>query len=101
MIADVSFNIAYNCSTEDFSNYSNLIMIDFNDSETLTRPADFKQASDLLFIEMQNHTYKSYGTYYAKIMIANNISMVKKDLPIIIEQCISDFQIGLTTERYF
>ena len=86
---------------EDFPNYMDFITFDFNDSETLTRLTDFQQDSDSLYIEMQDHTFKSYGTYYAKIMITNNISKVEKNLPIIIEQCITDFQIGVTSERYF
>ena len=73
------------------------VLFDFNDSDTLTRLVDFKKHSESEFYDLENHKYKSYGTYYPKLVLKNNISEVSYDFRIEVEQCITDFSIGLTT----
>ena len=76
------------------------VFFDFNDSETFTRLVDFKVSSEDKFLDFQIHTYKSYGTYYPKLVLTNNISEEEHEFRIEVEQCITDFSIGLTTPAY-
>ena len=98
-IADVDFNITFNGDEEEYPNYMGFMLFDFNDSETFTRLVDFKEISDRWFLDIQNHTYKSYGTYYPKLVLKNNISEVEHNFSLEVEQCVNDFQIGFTVDR--
>ena len=97
LIADVQFNITFNGDVNEYPNYMGFIFFDFNDSETITRLVGFKELSESKFLDFQYHTYKSYGTYYPKLLLTNNISEVSQGFRIEVEQCITDFTIGLTS----
>ena len=85
---------------EEYPNYMGFLEIDFNDSETLRRELDFQANEDGYFMDAANHTYKSYGTYYPKIILRNNVSQVEMKFRIEVDQCVNNFEIGLTSSRY-
>ena len=99
-IADVQFNITFAGTVEEYPNYMGFMSFDFNDTETLTRLVNFQNGFFGQFHELQLHTYKSYGTYYPKLVLTNNITEEEHDFLIEVEQCIRDFSIGLTTPAY-
>ncbi len=73
---------------------------DFNDSETLTRSVNFSANSDEIGLDIQTHLYNSYGTYYPKVILRNNISLVEINITVEVEQCVTDFKIEFEEKRY-
>ena len=84
---------------EEYPNYMGFLEIDFNDSETLIRELDFRKGADGYFVDAENYTYESYGTYYPKIILKNNVSQMEMHFRIDIDQCVSEFEFGVTSER--
>ncbi len=73
--------------------------IDFDDGENLTRLVDFKDQNNGIFLDVQTHLYKSFGTYSTKIILNNNISDVEMEFEIEVEQCVQNFEVGFGNER--
>ena len=73
--------------------------IDYNDGETLIRELDFQEHVGGVFLDMQSHTYESYGTYYPRILLKNNVSQMEMNFTIEVEQCVNGLKIDLTSER--
>ena len=74
--------------------------IDFNDAESLTRLLNLTRETESLFLDTESHLYRSYGTYYPRVKLWNNISSIEMNLAIEVEQCVTDFQIFLANERH-
>ena len=76
------------------------IFIDFNDTETITRPLHLSEETESGFLDTEPHLYQSYGTYYPSIKLWNNITSTEMNLTIEVEQCVTNFQIFLANERH-
>ncbi len=73
--------------------------IDFNDGENLTRLVHFKEQNGI-FLDKQAHLYMSYGTFYTKIFLRNNISEIVMNYTLEIEQCVPRLEIAFDEDRY-
>ena len=102
IIAEVFFNINFKGTMDEYPNYLNFLEIDFNDSETLTRDLAFQvsEEDEGIYVALESHKYKSYGTYYPRVVLTNNVSRLELNLRVEVEQCVSGFKIGITSERY-
>ena len=85
----------------EYPNFMGFVDYDFNDSQTLTRLVNFQEYSKEFGMDVQTHLYKSYGTYYPKIVLRNNISIIKMNLRLEVEQCVTDFKLDYEDKRYF
>ena len=76
------------------------VFYDFNDSETINRLVNFQEQTEGFGLDTQNHLFKSYGTYYPRIILTNNISQIKMNLRLEVEQCVSEFQLLFENKPY-
>lgn len=83
----------------EYPNYMSFLEINYNDGETLIRALDFQEDAEGVFVDMESHIYESYGTYYPRILLTNNISQIEMNYTIEAEQCVNGLKIDLTSER--
>ena len=83
----------------EYPNYMSFLEINYNDGETLIRALDFHEDVEGVFVDMESHIYESYGTYYPRILLKNNVSQIEMNYTIEAEQCVNGLNIDLTSER--
>ena len=99
-LGDVQFNITFNGTFQEYQNFMGFVIYDFNDSEILTRLVKFQEQPREFGQDIQTHQYKSYGSYFPRIILTNNISQIELNLSLEVEQCVSDFQLLFENKSY-
>ena len=100
IIGEVQFNITFNGAFQEYQNFMGFVIYDFNDSEILTRQVNFQEQPGEFGQDIQTHQYKSYGSYFPRIILTNNISQIELNLSLEVEQCVSDFKLHFENITY-
>ena len=97
----VQFNLTFFGDPKVLPNYFGFAEYTFNDSDTVKVPIIWTvQDNNQTYIHSISHIYSRFGTYYPQITLSNNVSLVRLQRTVIVEQCVRGLRLTLHKARY-